>query len=82
MNQEQLFSPEELVNELKTESRALNLPEGSIEYIIAHILHAVTKWLSKREIVTKSDLERVVARELDQYSPDLAYVYKNRGKII
>ena len=78
----ELFSPETLVSGLKTDARALNLPEASVEPIIARVLHAVLEWLENREIVTKSDLERVVSSELDKYSPDLALVYRNRDKII
>lgn len=79
---DQLFSPEELVAELKTESKALGLPEGSAEPIIERVLHAVLVWLEERSIITKGDLERVVSSELDKYSPDLALVYRNRDKVI
>ena len=79
---DQLFSPEELVAELKTESKALGLPEGSTEPIIERVLHAVLDWLEERSIITKGDLERVVSSELDKYSPDLALVYRNRDKVI
>lgn len=79
---EQLFSPEELTSVLKSESRSLGLPESSTEPIIERVLHAVLVWLEKRDIITKSDLERVVGLELDKYSPDLALVYRNRGKVI
>lgn len=77
-----LFSPEELVNELTSESRSLGLPENSVPPIIERVLNAVTHWLEDREIITRGDLERVVSNELDKYSPDLAFVYRNRDKII
>ena len=79
---DQLFSPEELVTELQTESKALGMPVGSTEPIIERVLHAVLVWLEDRNIITKSDLERVVSSELDKYSPDLALVYRNRDKVI
>ena len=79
---DQLFSPDELVALLQSESRSLGLPEHSTEPIIERVLHAVLAWLEHRDIITKSDLERVVSLELDKYSPDLALVYRNRGKII
>ena len=79
---DQLFSPEELVTELKTESKALGLAEGSTEPIIERVLHAVLVWLEERNIITKGDLERVVSSELDKYSPDLALVYRNKDKVI
>ncbi|MBQ1528234.1 hypothetical protein IIZ77_01130 [Candidatus Saccharibacteria bacterium] len=76
------FSPEALVSRLQSDARSLNLPEGSTEPIIERVLHAVLSWLENRDIITKSDLERVVSSELDKYSPDLALVYRNRDKII
>jgi len=76
------FSPETLASTLETDARALNLPEESVKPIIARVLQAVLDWLENREIITKSDLERVVSSELDKYSPDLALVYRNRDKII
>lgn len=79
---DQLFSPNELTALLKSESRSLGLPEHSVNPIIERVLHAVLVWLENRDIITKSDLERVVSLELDKYSPDLALVYRNRGKII
>jgi len=79
---DQLFSPDELVSLLQSESRSLGLPEHSTTPIIERVLHSVLTWLEHRDIITKSDLERVVSSELDKYSPDLALVYRNRDKII
>ncbi len=79
---EKLFSPDELVSLLRSESRSIGLPENSTEPIIERVVHAVLVWLENRNIITKSDLERVVGSELDKYSPDLALVYRNREKII
>ncbi|MBR5389198.1 hypothetical protein IK146_01410 [Candidatus Saccharibacteria bacterium] len=79
---DQIFSPEELVSVLQSDSKSLGLPSGSTEPIIERVLHAVLVWLEERNIITKSDLERVVSSELDKYSPDLALVYRNRNKVI
>lgn len=76
------FSPESLAARLQSDARSLALPEGSVEPIIERVLHAVLTWLETRDIITKSDLERVVSLELDKYSPDLALIYRNQGKII
>ncbi|MBQ3464388.1 hypothetical protein IJH27_00960 [Candidatus Saccharibacteria bacterium] len=78
----ELFSPEELVEELRSESRALRLPESSSEPIIRKVVEGLISWLGEREIVTRKDLERVVGGELEKYSPDLAYLYRNRESII
>jgi len=80
--EESLFSPEQLVSELKSDSRALGLPEKSVEPIIERVLRSVLDWLETREIITRADLERVVGLELDKYSPDLAFVYRNHDKIM
>ena len=79
---EQFFSPEELVAGLKSDARSLALPERSVEPVIERVLRSVLSWLENRDIITKSDLERVVSSELDKYSPDLALVYRNRDKVI
>ncbi len=76
------FSPDALISRLKTDARAINLPEGSVEPIIERVVRAILTWLETRDIITKSDLERVVSTELDKYSPDLALIYRNRDKII
>lgn len=82
MSSEKLFTPDELASLLRSESRSIGLPENSAEPIIERVIHAVVVWLENRNIITKSDLERVVSSELDKYSPDLALVYRNREKII
>ncbi|MBR3204345.1 hypothetical protein IKF81_01530 [Candidatus Saccharibacteria bacterium] len=82
MTKDSLFSPEELVEELKQDSKSLGLPEHSTSAIIKRVLESVLIWLENRDIITKSDLERVVSCELDKYSSDLAFLYRNRNKII
>ncbi len=77
-----LFSPDELVAQLTLDSRSLGLPENTVPPIIERVLHSVMCWLEHREIITRSDLERVVSAELEKYSPDLAFVYRNHDKII
>lgn len=79
---ERLFSPDELVSLLRSDSRALGLPEGSVEPLARRVVEAVLAWLENRDIITKSDLDRVVGAELEKYSPDLAFVYQNREKVI
>ena len=78
LNRAVLFSSERLSQELRLNCRALGLPEASIEPLIARVSTVVLTWLAKRDIITKSDLERVVASELQKYSPDLALLYLNK----
>lgn len=77
-----LFYPEELVDSLNQDSRTLGLPEESVSIVIKKVLESVLKWLENRDIITENDLERVVSSELDKYSPDLAFLYRNRNKMI
>ena len=76
------FEKSSLVDELRRESKSLGIPAGSAEIIIQKVIENICPWLEERSIVTKSDLERVVSLELDKYNSDLAYIYRNRGKII
>ncbi|MBR3180460.1 hypothetical protein IKF63_00030 [Candidatus Saccharibacteria bacterium] len=78
----EVFCPDNLVAEIRKESKTLNLPENSINSIIAKVLESVLSWLENREIITNNDLERVVSCELDKYSKDLAFLYRHRNKII
>ena len=82
LNLEKVFERGELIEELRREAKSLNIPAGLAEEIIKKVVTGVCKWLEKREIITKNDLERVVSRELDKYNKDLAYIYRNRDKII
>ena len=78
----EVFAPDALVDNLKVNARSLGLPEESTNSIIERVLHAVLVWLENRDIITRSDLERVVSLELEKYSPDLALVYRNHEKVI
>ena len=42
----------------------------------------IAKWAERREEVTQADIDAQIAKEVSRYSKDLAFVYKNRGKII
>ncbi len=71
-----------LRNELKTHSRALNIPAGAADAFIDACLTSVQKSLTKKTTITSSDLTRLVAKELKKYHADFAYVYENRDTII
>lgn len=76
------FEKSALVDELRRESKSLGIPAGSAELIIRNVVNNVCCWIEKRNMITKNDLERVVSLELDKYNADLAYIYRNRDKII
>ena len=79
MNQ---FDEKKLRSELKIDAHALGIPVGAAESFIDETCKSVEKSFKHKEIITENDLKRLVHRELKKYHADLAYVYKNRDKII
>ncbi len=71
-----------ITRELKIDAVGLGIPVGAAELFIKHALKDAEKQLKTKKIITKNDLERIIAKELKKYNADLAYVYKNRDKII
>lgn len=71
-----------LVKELKFHARGLGIPDGAAEIFIKKTLTAVKKTFKNKSIITENDLVRETAKELKKYNSDLAYIYKNYGKII
>lgn len=67
---------------LKAHAKALDIPPGSAEMFIDKSLSAAKKALKHRKISTQNDITRAVAKELNKYNTDLAYVYENYDKII
>lgn len=76
------FDEKELKKLLKIDARAVGIPSGAAEIFIDKTLAETKKQLKTKKIITDKDLERIVAKELKKYNSDLAYVYKNRDKII
>ena len=76
------FDEKTLRKELKIDAHALGIPAGAAESFIDATLKSVEKSLKRKTIITENDLKRLVAKELKKYHADLAYVYKNRDKII
>lgn len=76
------FDEKNLIKELKIDARALDIPMGAAEVFIEKTISAVKKQLRPKTIITDKDLTRTVTKELKKYNADLAYVYKNRDKII
>ena len=76
------YSEKDLKNLLKPDAKALGIPSGAADVFIERTLKSVEKSLKSKDLITESDLTRLVIRELKKYHADLAYVYQNRGKII
>lgn len=64
------------------QAKGLRLPEGWAEQIAERVAKATDKWIADKEIVTEKDLEIFICKELKEVSPDIAFAYKNRDKII
>lgn len=76
------FNKQELEADIVREAKVIKIPEGSAKAIAKKVVCQVEKWAQKRPAVTLNDIDRRVAIEVAKYSDDLAYVYRNRGKII
>lgn len=77
-----VFNEQEMQQELLHSARAVGISVAAAELIVAKIVKKVAERMAKRAVVTVDDLNRFIADEAEKYSKDLAYVYKNRGKII
>ncbi len=77
-----VFNEQEMQQELLHSARAVGISVAAAELIVAKIVKKVAARMAKRTVVTVDDLNRFIADEAEKYNKDLAYVYKNRGKII
>lgn len=71
-----------LIKDLRSTAKSLGIPEGSADIFITRTIASLDKSLSKRSLITSSDLTRLLVKELKKYNPDFAYVYKIRDIII
>ena len=76
------FSENTLKRELMIDAKGVGIPVGAAEEFIKRTIIDAKKSFKDKEIITEDDLKRAVWRELKKYNADLAYVYKNRDKII
>ena len=76
------FSQRRLQDDILREAKILGMHMGTAELIAKKVTSKTRKWMKDRGTITEDDLTRVVSRELSRYNKDLAFMYKNRGKII
>ena len=76
------FNEKIIEKDLKIDAKAVGIPSGAAELFIKKTLEEVKKQLKNKTIITDKDLERIITKELKKYNADLAYIYKNRDKII
>lgn len=76
------FSELSLRRDIIKEGRVLSRHTGAMELIADKVVKEVSKWVNERGEITKADLDRVTAAKLRKYDADVAYLYRNRGKIM
>lgn len=76
------FSHTALTADIIKNARAVGIPIGSAEIFAQKTADHVQQWLKSRTKVTQADLDRAIAQKLSTFSKDLAFFYKNHGKII
>ena len=76
------FDEKELAKSLKIDAKGIGIPVGAAEIFIKNTIKDAKKSFKSKKLITDKDLERALYRELKKYNADLAYVYKNRSKII
>lgn len=76
------FSKAYVVKDIMLEAKVLGISAGAAKVFAEKVAEKVAKWAERRESVTEDDINTQIAKEINRYSKDLAFVYKNRGKII
>ena len=77
-----IFNEKSLQKDLLHNAKVVGLSAGAAAVIVEKVVPKVAERMAKRAVVTADDYSRFITQEVEKYSKDLAYVYKNRGKII
>ncbi len=76
------FDAKDFAADLLGEGESLHIPREATLIIAERTVEALERWMKGRTTITKNELDQQIAKCLDKYNSDLAYVYQNRGKII
>ena len=76
------YSKNQMKRDIMKEGRVLGLHTGSTAAIADRVVEEIDEWVMKRGDITEADLNRVASNKLKKYNPDLAYMYKMKGKVI
>lgn len=76
------FDERALREDLLRTAKVYGISKTTAEPIAKKIVEKVSERMSKRSVATVDDLNRFIAAEAEKFNKDLAYDYKNRGKII
>ena len=82
MTKSYTYSHEGVAQSVKRYALGANIQERWAEQLAEKTACAVDKWIASKNTVTESDLSRVIYKELKHISPDVAFAYRNRDKII
>ena len=76
------YTHEGVVQNVLRYARSLEIPEGMSKQLAERAARKADIWMKNKSTVTESDLRRVIGKELEIVSPDLAFAYRNHDKII
>ena len=76
------YSEKKLVEEIRRAAKELEYSEDWTKTLIEKTVGAVDKYLDTHVIVEDNDLKKLVDKKLADLDKDLAFVIKNRDKII
>ena len=76
------YSSSAFKKEIFKNAKSLGIAEKWAETIASQATQHVDSWIKNRGIVTEDDLRRIAYKKLKELNPDIAYIYKNRGKIL
>ncbi len=76
------YSTDDIKKHILAYAKSQNMPENWAKQIADRVAKATDTWIENKDIVTDDDLRRIIYKELRTLSPDLAFAYKNRDKII
>lgn len=82
MGKSYIYSHKGVAQSVKRYALSVDIPEGWAEQLAERTATATDKWIANKNTVTESDLSRFISNELKRISPDLAFAYRNRDKII
>ncbi len=76
------FDAKNLHDDLIKTAKVYGISKVTAEPMAKTIVEKVSARIQKHNIITIDDFYRFIAAEAEKFNKDLAYDYKNRGKII
>ena len=82
MKKARTYSSAALKKQIINDAKSLHIAEKWAETIAARTVKHVDAWIKGRSTVTEADINRIAHAKLKELNADLAYIYKNRGRIL